>query len=243
MRGRLVRRVELTPGERASMLRLLEAHFEGVTTPVFERDLAAKDWVLLLEQAGELRGFSTLLIYEKHFGDETATIVYSGDTIVEPGARGSSALSRCWIGSVRALRQLHPRGRLYWLLLTSGFRTYRFLPVFWRDFHPRCDTETHPELGSRLALLAAERFGARYLPQPGIVRFESPQVLRDGLAGVPPAKLQDPHVAFFLERNPGWIHGDELACLTEISFENLTVAGRRMWRESERTLLLPQVTS
>lgn len=243
MRDRLVRRNELTLGERASMLRLLEAHFEGVTAAVFERDLAEKDWVLLLEESCGLRGFSTLQIYERRFGDEVATIVYSGDTIIERGAWGSSALSRCWIGSVRALRELHPRGRLYWLLLTSGFRTYRFLPVFWRDFHPRFDAETHPEVCSRLTLLAAERFGARYRPELGIVRFESPQVLREGLRDVPAAKLQDPHVAYFLARNPGWVQGDELACLTEISFENLTAAGRRMWRASERTLLLPQVTS
>jgi hypothetical protein len=41
--------------------------------------------------------------------------------------------------------------------------------------------------------------------------------------------LCDPHVAFFLNRNPGWRRGDELVCLTEIAFENLTPAGRRMW--------------
>ena len=243
MNGRLVRRAHLTPGERASMLRLLDAHFEGVTPPVFARDLAEKDSVLLLEEAGRIRGFSTLLIYGSRFGGETATIVYSGDTIVEPGAWGSSALARCWIGSVRALAELHPRRRLYWLLLTSGFRTYRFLPVFWRDFYPRFDGGTRPELGSRLALLAAERFGARYVPALGVVRFESPQVLREGLAGVPPARLQDPHVAFFLERNPGFVHGDELACLTEISFENLTAAGRRMWCLGDRTPLLPEMAS
>ena len=36
---------------------------------------------------------------------------------------------------------------------------------------------------------------------------------------------------------------DPIVGFVEISFENLTAAGRRMWRASERTLLLPQVTS
>ena len=40
--------------------------------------------------------------------------------------------------------------------------------------------------------------------------------------------MNDPHVAFFLKRNPGHGDGDELVCLTELSDDNLTRAGRRM---------------
>lgn len=242
MRGRLVRRGDVTESEREAMLRLLEAHFEGVTRPAFERDLAEKNWVLLLEDddQGRLRGFSTLLLYETRCAGEALTVVYSGDTLVEREAWGSAGLARSWIGSIRALRRLHPRGRLYWLLLTSGFRTYRFLPVFWREFHPRCDAATPPEEAARLAFLASERFGARYRAESGIVRLDAPQVLRGELAEIPAARRADPHVAFFLERNPGWIRGDELACLTEIAEHNLTPAGRRMWREGARTLAMPQ---
>jgi hypothetical protein len=215
---------------------LLGAHFEGVRSDVFDRDLSEKDWVLLIEENGLLRGFSTLLLYETRHAGEELTVVYSGDTIMDRRAWGSSALSRCWIGSVRTLRRLHPRGRLFWLLLTSGVRTYRFLPVFWREFHPRFDTTPPPAVRDRLDFLATERLGRRYRPDRGIARLEPPQVLRPELRAIPRARRDDPHVAFFLDRNPGWPQGDELVCLTEICFENLTAAGQRMWREGERTL-------
>jgi hypothetical protein len=239
VRGRLRRRSDVTEGERSAMLRLLDSHFEGVRSDAFERDLADKDWVLLIEEDGVLRGFSTLLLYETRHAGEALTVVYSGDTIMDRRAWGSSALSRCWIGSVRALRRLHPAGRLYWLLLSSGFRTYRFLPVFWREFHPRFDGGAAPGMRERLDFLATERLGARYRPERGIARLEPPQVLRPELRELPAARRDDPHVSFFLERNPGWESGDELVCLTEIGYENLTPAGRRMWREGERTLLVP----
>ncbi len=77
-------------------------------------------------------------------------------------------------------------------------------------------------------LLADQRFGP--LCHEGIVRFPEPQVLREGLDEVPEGRLADPHVAYFLERNPGWVRGDELICLTEIAEGNLTPAGWRMWR-------------
>jgi hypothetical protein len=234
-----VRRSDLVQAEREAMLRLLGAHFEGVTRATFERDLREKNWVLLLEDQGRLRGFSTLLLYETCHAGATLTVVYSGDTLVEPEAWGSAALARSWIGSIQALRRLHPRGSLYWLLLASGFRTYRFLPVFWREFHPRFDALPAPDELALRSALTRERFGSRYRPELGIVRLDAPQVLRGELAHVPAPRRADPHVAFFLERNPGWTRGDELVCLTEIAEHNLTAAGRRMWREGERALELP----
>ena len=231
MRGRLVRREDLTDVEREAMYGLLAGSFEGVTRERFAADLAEKTWALLLEDKEGLRGFSTLLLYESSPpGEEVCTVVYSGDTIVDPAAWGSSALSRCWIAAVRRLREEHPKGRLWWLLLTSGFRTYRFLPVFWKDFWPRRDAPMPPEVRTRRDVLAREKVGDLYLKEEGVVRFPEPQKLRGALAQVPEGRRTDPHVAFFLEKNPGWREGDELVCLTEIAEENLTAAGRRMWR-------------
>jgi hypothetical protein len=228
VKGRLVPRAELGAGERAAMLALLQASFEGATPAVFERDLAEKDWALLLEdERGSLRGFSTLVLYASEASGEAVTVVYSGDTVVERGAWGSSALSRSWIGAVQTLARERPGRRVFWLLLTSGFRTYRFLPVFWRDFHPRSGAPM-PGAQGRLDALARERFGDRY--RDGIVRLDAPEPLRPALREVPESRLACPHVAFFLAKNPGWREGDELACLTEICPENLTAAGRRMWR-------------
>ncbi len=237
MTGRLVPRAELTTGEQEALFTLLTAHFQGVTRERFAADLAEKNWILFLEEEGRLRGFSTLRIYATDGpGAEPLTVIYSGDTIVEQGAWASAALPKSWIAAVRALRQRHPRGRLLWLLLTSGFRTYRFLPVFWRDFWPRPGSETPTEVRALIDHLARERFGPLFDAASGVVRFPEPQVLREGFGAIPQGRLADPHVAFFLEQNPGWVQGDELVCLTELTEANLTPAGRRMWRQG-RVLL------
>jgi hypothetical protein len=229
VKSRLVSREALTGEEKARMLALLASHFQGVTPERFAADLEGKNWVLLLEDDGGLRGFSTLSIYETAGPKgEPLTVVYSGDTIVEKEAWSTVALPKSWIAAVRALREKHPQGRLIWLLLTSGFRTYRFLPVFWRDFWPRHEAPMTPEVQELRDHLARERFGTLY--DSGIVRFPEPQVLREGLDEVPEGRLRDPHVAFFLEANPGWVRGDELVCVTELTEENLTPAGWRMWR-------------
>jgi hypothetical protein len=210
------------------MFALLTRHFEGVTRPQFDRDLAEKNWVIELRRDGALAGFSTLLVTTTRFDGEPITAIYSGDTIVAPEAWGTPALARTWIAAVNRLRADFPGQRCFWLLLTSGFRTYRFLPVFWREFIPRHDTVAGHAESRLLRQLARERYGDAFDAATGVVRFAAPQRLRPSLAGVPAGREADAHVAFFLARNPGHAQGDELVCLTEISAQNLTAAGRRM---------------
>lgn len=230
LEGRLVARELLTADERRAMHGLLDEHFEGVAPEVFERDLAEKDWAVLLDdEAGRIRGFSTFIM---HAADgpagERVAVVFSGDTIVDRSAWGSPALPRSWIHSVYEVhRARFPDTRLFWLLITSGYRTYRFLPVFWREFFPRFDVPTPPVTQRWLTQLAQSRFGDRFNDSTGVVRLEHPQPLRGALRDTPAEKRDDPHVAFFARQNPGYVDGDELVCLAELSPENLTAAGRR----------------
>jgi hypothetical protein len=224
----LVSRADLTIAQKGDMYSLLDRHFGGVTREQFARDLAEKNLALLLRRGQTLVGFTTQLAYSVHFEGEPINVIYSGDTIVAPEAWGSTALPRAWVAGVDALRATMPPGKCYWLLLTSGFRTYRFLPVFWQEFYPRFDRPTPPELLRLLDRLAREKFGSQFDPSTGVVRFENPQRLREGLDNVPAGRESNPHVEFFLTHNPGHAVGDELVCLTELSRENLTAAGRRM---------------
>jgi hypothetical protein len=228
--GRFLPREALDAARRRSMYVLLRSHFVGVDAGTFERDLLQKNWVILLEDhRGALRGFSTLLVYPEQVAGSAITVVYSGDTIVAREWWGSAALPLTWLRAVRQIAPLYGRPEVYWLLLTSGFRTYRFLPVFFKDFLPRWDRAQSPD-GALLAMLAGAQFGDRFDPGDGVVRFVRPQVLAPELLDVPHGRAADPHVAFFLARNPGYVRGDELVCLARIADENLTAAGQRIAR-------------
>ena len=224
----------LSAGERDELFALLDAHFDGVIAAQFARDLDEKDWVLRIRRADRLVGFTTLKVYSTRCDDARVNIIYSGDTITEPEVWGSPVLGRTWVPLVRRLVAERPAEPWYWLLLSSGFRTYRFLPIFFREFWPRYDAPTPPGLAALMSQLARERFGARFDKASGVVRFEHPQRLREALAAVPDGKRHDPHVAFFLERNPAHGDGDELVCLTALNDENFSAAGRRMMRDHGR---------
>lgn len=229
MNGRLVPRRELSASLEEAMFSLLQTQFVADSWDRFKRDLENKDWVILIRDGSSLVGFSTLRLYDACYEGESFSVIYSGDTVVDPSAGINSSLSRTWIASVNHLRRSHARGKLYWLLLSSGYRTYRFLPVYFHRFHPRHDEPT-PEITRRLMdFLARRQFGPLYHGDEGIVRFSVPQILKPELRGIPKHRLQDPHIEFFARSNPGHEAGDELVCLTELSEANLTPAGRRYW--------------
>src|SRR4051812_23812839 len=99
--ARAVARARLLDREIESMYEMLSRHFSGVEADVFAHDLAEKNWVVLLEDdSGTLRGFSTFLMYESNACGAPITVVYSGDTIVESAAWGTSLLPRTWIRAV-----------------------------------------------------------------------------------------------------------------------------------------------
>ncbi|MFB2976821.1 hypothetical protein [Microseira sp. BLCC-F43] len=232
---------ELRPSDRTAMYTLMNSHFKGITWDGFQTDLDRKNWVLLLrnETTNTLKGFSTLMFCQTKFLGEKISVIYSGDTIVDPSAWSSTTLPRTWITAVNFLRQQYAENKLYWLLICSGFRTYRFLPIFWKEFYPRYDKDAPVLIENLMASLAQEYYGDRYDKATGIVRFKSPQILREGLIEIPQERQANPHIQFFTTKNPGYRFGDELVCLTEICYENLTHAGQRMW-EAESSLEVVQ---
>ena len=226
--SRLVRVVDLSDSDIGHMSQLLSVQFSGASREQFSSDLAEKNYAILLERDTELVGFTTILAYETTIDNEPLSVIYSGDTIVSPCAWNSPVLSRSWIESAAKIRQAFPRGPYVWMLITSGFRTYRFLPVFWREFYPRHDCQTPDRSKRMIDQLALERFGPQYSAAEGIVRLSQPQQLKDYLADVPEHRRLNPDIEFFVSCNPGHVQGDELVCITELAPENLTTAGRRM---------------
>jgi hypothetical protein len=219
----------LTSGETEEMVRLFRTHFTLRNPETFLADLARKRYVIrLLGPDNRLLGFSTITSYPMSLDGRALGVVYSGDTIIRRESWGTSTLPKAWLRAVLTMAADLPRP-LYWLLLSSGYRTYRMLPVFFREFYPRFDASTPKEMGRLLHHLGRNLVGAQFDADRGVIRFgEGATALRPGLADPGLRQQQDPHTSFFLRMNPGHARGDELVCIAEISDENLNSGGRRI---------------
>ncbi len=227
---------DLLDRERRAMYALYERYYEGSSWRLFADDLASKNRVLVLrDETKAVQGFSTLAVYERHFEGAPVRVIFSGDTIVDERHWGQQALAFAWLRLAGALKAEQPNVPLYWLLISKGHRTYRYLPIFSRAFHPSPDDAAQVDLSALKDFLARDRFGAAYDAAPGVVRFpESRGHLRAAYAEVSEAHRRLPEVAFFLERNPGYARGDELVCVCELAADRLQPIARRAFLAGAR---------
>lgn len=206
-----------------AMYDLYSQYYEACDIDSFSKDMMEKDYVILLEdQSGNICGFSTLRILDfVHDGQEQCAI-YSGDTIVHHEHWGSQVLLKAWCRMAGVIKRDRSDVPLYWFLIVKGYRTYRYLPLFTKSFFPswRCETPTY--IKSTMDYLAVKKFGKAYNADSGVICFERSQGhLKDGWAGIPDKVVDHKDVNYFLEKNPGYVNGDELVCLTELSENNL----------------------
>lgn len=219
----------LSSVRREEVFGLFASCYDCVEESAFEKDLAQKTSIILLtEENDRVVGFSTQQVHEWSFAGEPIRVLYSGDTIINPAYWGNQGLARAWC-TVAAQAMLGPPAtRTFWFLISKGCRTYLYLPLFFRNFIPGVSAGAPSEWMALLDELARAKFGVCYNAQSGLIRFPASRgQLTPELATIPPGRQNDPHVNYFLEQNPDFATGVELACLAEISLENTRGIGRR----------------
>jgi hypothetical protein len=220
--------------DRREMYGLLRTYFSGTSRARFDADLREKECVILLRDVsnGRIQGFSTFMRIAMEFEERSIVAFFSGDTIVDREYWGETILSRIWgrtiVTEAERIHDRQPGTAVYWFLICSGYKTWRFLPVFFRAFYPNPDLATPPAITRLIDALGTARFGDEYVPDARVVRFRRATPLRRGVADITDGRLRDPRIAFFARMNPGHADGDELACIAELSRANLTRAGLRM---------------
>lgn len=233
LKGSTVRRESLTEAQRAQMLALMQLCYAGVSAERFAADLDAKQYVILLHarRGAELVGFSTVRVAEERIGAREVEVVYSGDTVIHPDWWGHKVLQVCF-GRFLLWRKLRrPLRPLHWLLLSAGFKTYLLAVNYFARTMPRRDWTPPPGRAEFLRELATRWFGTQYDAARGTLRFLGTHYrVRDGIAPIDRAAAAHPHIAFFAERNPGHVDGEELVCLVEIrGWDVLRALGRSVW--------------
>jgi hypothetical protein len=219
LKGVTVPRQSLTEPQRAQMLALMQVCYAGVSPERFAQDLADKQYVILLSarRTGELVGFSTLRVAEEQVEGRTAEVVFSGDTVIHPDYWGQKELQVRFLYFMLGRKLRHPLRPVLWLLLSAGYKTYLLVVNHFPRTVPRHDWQPPEERTSLLGALCTRWFGEQFDPARGTVRFSGAHYrVRDGVAPIDRQAATHPHIAFFAQRNPGHVDGEELVCLAEV---------------------------
>jgi hypothetical protein len=227
---------DISSERRDEMFALMEQHYLNIHRDDFDRDLSEKQWVIQIVEpdSGRLFGFSTQTIVDFCVAGRPVKALFSGDTVIDRRHWGSPALALAWGRLAFAMMEQHGGDELVWTLISKGFRTYRFLPVYFREFFPRFDAATPERAREIIDAFGRTMFPDRYDAASGVVRAGADRCrLRPEVGGDGGERTCDPHVQFFLRVNPQHGQGDELVCVAPLSRANFT-------RLAERLIASPQ---
>jgi hypothetical protein len=230
LRGTLQDIPSLTGEDRDTMYRIMVRHYANVSRTAFDKDLSEKDGVLaLFDEEDRIQGFSTYLFIRSTYRGDPITSLFSGDTIIDKQYWGTQALFSTFGRLLYKLMEDNPGRKTYWFLITKGFRTYLMLPLFFKTFYPRCDVETPDYEKGLIEHLANKKYNGQFQRERGIIAADSYYLMGE-YAEVPEQKRRNRNVRFFLERNPGYVHGEELACVCEIGTDSFRKRTRMLVR-------------
>jgi hypothetical protein len=215
--------------EKETFYQLLCQGFLGVSRQDFLRDFEEKEAVMILRKEhsdGEIVGWSTLMVLTLALPDEEVKGVFSGDTVVLPEYRSSTGLGVELLRYFLRAYDQFPTQKVYYILTSKGWRTYKIMPFFFKEFAPRYDRPTTPYDQTLMDVFGSKKYPGHYDPQTGVITCSPQRVRPEGIDAAP--RHPDAHTAFFLRSNPGYLDGHELVCAAKIAPENFTNTARRL---------------
>ncbi|HOV79583.1 MAG TPA: hypothetical protein PK728_05700 [Bacillota bacterium] len=198
------------------MYELMCKYYSNLNPDIFQNDLKEKDHVLLFkDDDGSIVGFTSSMIIRLNIEGAIIKLLYSGDTVMDRTYWNWSHLQNNWFNYISSLPEFK-EGNFYWMLLSKGYRTYRYLPYYFNLFWPRYDAPTPPLVRAMIEGFANLMFPKDFDPASGVIRSGCDYV-KPGVADVKERHLKNPHIEYFARVNPGYVRGDELVCVAELS--------------------------
>ncbi len=210
----------ITASQIEAMYQLMIAYYENVDRAKFYTDLAKKQTVILLYNEGQIIGFTSAEIMQITVDNITVNGVFSGNTIMAKGIPLSGVLQKAFIIMINdMMKTMQP---LYWFLICKGYKTYRYLSMYFKQYYPAANVDTPAFEQALMNAYATKKYGSAYNSKTGIIANSgSNDFLKEGVAPIDKKALRHPETQFFINANPNHAKGDELVCIAKFSEDNL----------------------
>ena len=171
---------------------------------------------------GSLRGVGLAGVERRDLDGYKYTIVRVGLTFLEKSYQGSPILYYMIAYLLLKEMILHPLTPLYTIGKSFTYKSYLLTCHAFPYGYPRYDKETPP-----LAKKIINEFARSVMTSSDVYDEETFVLKREkvyikpGTMEISAKDLEDPHIKFFVERNPGWTKGHQLLNLGQVRWKDI----------------------
>lgn len=171
---------------------------------------------------GSLRGIMLLGIDKKTGDSGNYTLIRLGLSLFQNYYRGGPFLY--YVTAYHVLKEmiLHPRTPLYIAGKAFSYKSYMAISSLFTEFYPRFGTVTPAfeksilnEFGEGIA-----HANEVYDRETCVLKREL-STIREHVAPITADELDNPHIRFFAETNPGWRKGHQLCVIGKVTWSDL----------------------
>ncbi len=211
------------------MHKLMRCYYDNLLLDNFSRDLYEKEWVIILKNEKEnVVGFTTIMLIDINTHNEKIKCVFSGDTVIDKNYWGMNLLPVVWGKFViHKIPEKFPNEKIYWILISKGYKTYRLMATHFISFYP-CYYRVTPSFEKTIIdEFGRLKYPEKYDPVNGIIfHDDDTDKVKRGVADIKKEHLNDPHIDFFMKNNSNFMNGDELVCIADLSYNNIKPESR-----------------
>ncbi len=198
---------------------------------IFEEKLRALPEVGLWRvRNGPLIGLVSFQVHPVEWAGRTSTIIFTSSVVIEERYRKRGLVIKTGLRILLREKLRRPWRPAFWFFDTFSYKSYLLLPRNLREFWPRREHPTPPEVARFIHHLAQPRYGGDWNQATGVVNSSGKKRLLPTTAPLDVATLADPDVRFFDTANPGHRDGDMLVCIAPLTAGNLLGAALRIFR-------------
>jgi hypothetical protein len=216
VQSKIVRVSDLSADLRRRMFQLFERYYVDVNFDEFSHDLSEKTHCFLFWSNDELVGFST--IFRKRIPEVAPGVfLFSGDTVLQEAYWGTKILQKAFFRYIVESKIRSLNEPLYWMLISKGYKTYLMMRKNFAQSYPARTRPTPSKYEKILNAFYGWKYPRHYNPKSHLIDFGRNHGAVKGKIAFPTEdRMSDPEVKYFMEHNPNFHEGIELACLAEI---------------------------
>lgn len=235
---------DVSLSQRQEMFEIFKQYYDVPEPQSFFRDFAAKDDVIILKdkKTNVIKGFSTQKKITHVIDGKTYHGLFSGDTIIDKEYWGDNTLGLGFIWYLFGLCEWKFSKKVYWHLISKGYKTYLLMANNFDKAYPRYDQKTPPFFQALSDDFARQLYPKAYNKERGLLLFDGPhEHLKTNVAPITEdLKARFPHIRYFEERNPNWPVGDELVCVAQFDLLVGFAFVKKVFFKGLRRVLFPK---
>ncbi|OFZ48188.1 MAG: hypothetical protein A2504_17320 [Bdellovibrionales bacterium RIFOXYD12_FULL_39_22] len=210
---------KLSDEQISEMFSLFHLYYDDISPDLFFNDLKEKSHVLMIYHERRVVGFSTMLRKKFSTPNISITSLFTGDTVVRKDFWGSKALQRAFFWYILETKLIYFWRPMYWFLISKGYKTYLMMVTNFNESYPRRERQTPDDVKELQDRYYLDRYGCFYNKNLDIIDFKASKgSVKADFHDLSERMKINPDVLYFLQRNPRFADGVELACICKISF-------------------------